>query len=37
MIAVLVGDSAEYEWETMKSNGFDRIWDCGTTIFVKQI
>ena len=29
-------DSTLSEWENMKSNGFDRIWDCGQTIFAKQ-
>jgi endogenous inhibitor of DNA gyrase (YacG/DUF329 family) len=24
------------EWENMKANGYDRIWDCGTLLFEKQ-
>jgi len=27
-------DSDISEWENMKSNGYDRIWDCGTTKWV---
>ena len=26
-------DSAKSEWENMKLNGYDRIWDCGTLKF----
>jgi hypothetical protein len=24
------------EWENMKNNGYDRIWDCGNMVFVKK-
>lgn len=24
------------EWENMKNNGYDRIWDCGNLVFVKN-
>jgi hypothetical protein len=27
-------DSALSEWENMKNNGYDRIWDCGNSVFV---
>ncbi len=22
------------EWENMKNNGYDRIWDCGSDVFI---
>jgi len=25
------------EWENMKENGYDRLWDCGNLVFIKQI
>lgn len=25
------------EWENMKLNGFDRIWDCGNAVFLKNV
>lgn len=28
-------DENKTEWENMKDNGFDRIWDCGSMVFVK--
>lgn len=27
-------DKALTEWENMKNNGYDRIWDCGNTVWV---
>ena len=27
-------DETLSEWENMKNNGFDRIWDCGTTKWI---
>ena len=24
------------EWENMKNNGYDRIWDCGNDVWVYQ-
>lgn len=24
------------EWENMKANGYDRIWDCGNLVFEKR-
>lgn len=30
-------DSAKSEWENMKLNGYDRIWDCGNLVFLKNI
>jgi hypothetical protein len=24
------------EWENMKNNGYDRIWDCGNLVFIKE-
>lgn len=24
------------EWENMKNNGYDRIWDCGNYVFIKE-
>ena len=29
-------DSNLSEWENMKNNGYDRIWDCGNYVFVKK-
>ena len=29
-------DSSLTEWENMKNNGYDRIWDCGNLVFVKE-
>lgn len=29
-------DSNLTEWENMKANGYDRIWDCGNYVFVKK-
>lgn len=28
-------DSNLTEWQNMKNNGYDRIWDCGTLVFNK--
>ena len=25
------------EWENMKANGYDRIWDCGNMVFEKVV
>ena len=27
-------DPSETEWENMKKNGYDRIWDCGTMMWI---
>jgi hypothetical protein len=29
-------DESKSEWENMKNNGYDRIWDCGNLVFVKN-
>jgi very-short-patch-repair endonuclease len=29
-------DPSLTEWENMKNNGYDRIWDCGNYVFVKE-
>lgn len=29
-------DHSLTEWENMKANGFDRIWDCGNLVFIKS-
>ena len=29
-------DSSLTEWENMQNNGFDRIWDCGTAVYIKE-
>ena len=29
-------DQSISEWENMKNNGYDRIWDCGNYVFVKK-
>lgn len=29
-------DSNLSEWENMKANGYDRIWDCGNLVFIKN-
>lgn len=30
-------DSSKSEWENMKSNGYDRIWDCGSLKYEKVV
>lgn len=30
-------DDSLSEWENMKNNGYDRIWDCGNMVFMKNI
>ena len=29
-------DANKSEWENMKNNGYDRIWDCGNFVFTKK-
>ena len=29
-------DPTKTEWENMKDNMFDRIWDCGNVVFIKN-
>jgi hypothetical protein len=31
-----VFDDTLTEWENMKRNGYDRIWDCGNYVFIKE-
>ena len=31
-----VFDPVKTEWENMKDNGYDRIWDCGNAVFIKK-
>ena len=27
-------DNSKTEWENMQNNGYDRIWDCGTDVWI---
>lgn len=29
-------DPSLSEWENMKANGYDRVWDCGNSVYTKQ-
>ena len=31
-----VFDESLTEWENMINNGYDRVWDCGNRVFVKE-
>ena len=36
MFPVEIFDESLSEWENMKLNGYDRIWDCGNYVFMKE-